>query len=155
MVSALLCSMKFEVGALFTKPDPKPGAEFEIGADTRREQVVTKLRLAERIVEVAAPDHGFDIGNQRPIGAKVATADRIGPFVALVAIGAVDLVEFALDADMRPKVEVGIGGEAGERLLNVVGSGYAVAGAYLDVCRTRGGGKGLGIKCGCAPEQER
>src|ERR1035441_5999863 len=142
--------MKFDFA-----PTPRPGAEFEIGPDPRREQVVTKLCLAEGIVEVAASDHGFDIGNQRPIGAKVAAANRIGPFVALIAIGAIDLVEFAFHAYVRAKVEVRIGGESGEGLLDVVGLGYAVAGADLDVSRTRGGGKGLGIKCGCAPEQEQ
>lgn len=135
------------------KPDMRPN--LEVRANPADKQVVGEIGLAIGIFEVAAPDHRFDVGNHRAVGKQVASSDLVGPLRGQVSIGATDLVELGFDAEVRPKVEVGIGGKPLEGLLAVVRAGVGVADADLKVPGARGRGDGLSVKDGRPTEQQR
>ena len=140
---------------LILAADPEKGAEFDVRAHAAGVDGVADDGPAIGITEVAVSGHGFDIRDQYPVGAEVTCATVEGALVALVAGGAVDLVELRLDAQVRHKVEVGIGRESLESLWHVIGLGHAVVGADLEVAGARCRGDRLGEECRCSPEQER
>ena len=135
----------------------KVGVEQEVDANASRVEGVGEVGLAIGIVEVAAADHGFEIRDIREeilVSAEVASADLIGPLVALVSGCAIDLVDLGFEAEVGPKIEVGVCGAAAEGLRGVVRFGVVVSDADLEVTGARGDWRSQGTRMDAPPRSK-
>ena len=127
--------------------------DADVEASAEGEEVVGEVGLVVREVEDATAYEGFGVGGKAAIGAAVAGADFVGALVDLLAVGAVELVEFELGTEMAGEVEISVGEEALDAVI-VVGVGGDDASADLEFAQPGGGGAGLGVKAGWSEQNE-